>query len=373
MTNQPILVVDDEPMNLAALDQILSPSYALIFARNGAEALAAARKHLPALILLDIQMPGPDGFEVCRTLKQDAELAHIPVIFLSTFTDAPSKVLAFESGGSDYVPKPFSGDEVLARIRTHLKVLGAERQMKESYDRLKEVEALRDNLVHMMVHDLRSPLMTMMVSLDLLKDESGHLLPPESLSTLGGAYRATKRMAQMVTAMLDLNKLEAGHMSLKLQPCELAALLKEVVESQRDLAGNRKLVLEVPGAIHVHVDRELLFRVFQNLISNAIKFTPQGKEIRIQAEEAGAWAQIRFTDQGPGILPQDRERIFDKFGQADGMGQPRGASTGLGLAFSKLAVEAHQGSLGVEGGPGEGSCFLLRLPVWRENPGPPVD
>ena len=363
MPSQPILVVDDEPVNLAALDQILSPGYALVFANNGVEALAAARKHNPALILLDIQMPGPDGYEVCRTLKQDEGLAHIPVIFLSAFNDAPSKVLAFEAGGSDYVPKPFSADEVLARIKTHLKVLSAERQLRESYDRLKGMEALRDNLVHMMVHDLRSPLMAMTVSLEVLELESGALLPSGSLAILGQARKATRRMAQMVTTVLDLNKLEAGQMSLKLQSCDLAGLLQEVVDSHRELAGTRRLALEVPAPVSAQADRDLLFRVFQNLISNAIKFTPEGKGIRIQAEEAGGWINVRFIDQGPGILPQDRDRIFDKYGQVEGKGQAGWASTGLGLPFCKLAVEAHQGTLGVESAPGEGSCFLVRLPI----------
>jgi signal transduction histidine kinase len=363
MPNAPILVVDDEPLNLAALDQILSPSYALVFANNGADGIAAARKHGPELILLDIQMPGLDGYEVCRTLKQEEGLAHIPVIFLSAFTDARSKVLAFEVGGSDYVPKPFSADEVLARIKTHLKVLGAERQQRESYERLKAAEALRDNLVHMMVHDLRSPLMAMMASLEVLEEESGARLPPRSLATLGKARSATRRMAQMVTTVLDLSKLEAGQMALKLQPCDLADLLQEVVDTHRELAGARRLVLEVPAPVSVKADRDLLFRVFQNLISNAIKFTPEAKEIRIHAEEAEGWAQIRFIDQGPGILPQDRDRIFQKFGQVGGNGQPGWASTGLGLPFCKLAVEAHQGTLGLDSAAGAGACFLLRLPT----------
>lgn len=363
--NQPILVVDDEPLNLAALDQILSPSYALVFAHNGAEALAAARKHHPELILLDIQMPGPDGYQVCRTLKQDPDLAPIPVIFLSSFTDAPSKVLAFEVGGSDYVPKPFSADEVLARIRTQLKVLSAERQLRESYERLKAVEALRDNLVHMMVHDLRSPLTAMGLSLQLLEEDAGGVLAPDALACLGKARKATRRMAQMVTTVLDLNKLEAGKMVLALQPCELAALLQEVVDSHRELAGTRRLVLEAPVPIAVQADRDLLFRVFQNLLSNAIKFTPEGKDIRIRAEAADGWAQVRVIDQGPGIPPQDRDRIFDKFGQLGSPGPASGASTGLGLAFCKLAVGAHRGALGVESASGEGACFLLRLPLGR--------
>jgi len=358
----PLLIVDDEAFNLAALERILSPRYALVFAKNGPEALNAARKHMPALILLDIQMPGPDGYEVCRTLKQEEGLAHIPVIFLSAFTDAASKVLAFESGGSDYVAKPFSPDEILARIQTQLKVLHAERQMKESYDRLKEMESLRDGFVHMMVHDLRSPLMAMELSLDLLKEEAGSLLSPASSDRLGMAYRSTRRMSEMVNAVLDLNKLEAGQMALHIEPCSLAHIIQDVMNSHRDLAGGRKLVLDVPGAILVQVDRDLLFRVFQNLLSNAIKFTPQDKEIRIQVTQTRDGVQVRFIDQGPGIPPQDRDRIFAKFGQVGTKGQPGWASTGLGLAFCKLAVEAHQGSLGVENAPGGGSCFLLQLP-----------
>jgi signal transduction histidine kinase len=368
MPNETILIVDDEPINLAALEGILSGGYALVFANNGAQAIAAAAKHRPSLILLDIQMPGLDGYEVCRRLKQDGQLAHIPVIFLSTFTDSESKVRAFELGGSDYVPKPFAADEVLARIRTHLKVLSAERQLMESYDRLKEAESLRDGLVHMMVHDLRSPLMAMMASLELLEKESGPLLSPESRETLGTTFRAARRMARMVNAVLDLNKLEAGRMSLQFQPCDLAGLLREVVDSHRDLAGSRPLTLEVPEPVSVRADYDLLFRVFQNLISNAIKFTPVGKGIRIRAEEAEGWALVRVIDQGPGVLPQDRERIFEKFGQVGAKGQSGWASSGLGLPFCKLAVEAHGGALSLESGPGEGSCFVLRLPVWSGSP-----
>jgi len=409
-----ILVVDDSEINREVAQRIFAYEGAdIVLACDGRQAVDRLEGHPGCvdIVLMDVQMPGLNGYEATREIRLMPALRQLPIVALTAGVFQEQRELAQTAGMNGFLSKPFdvdaaigliiqltggkagqlaleapaaapfaaafssdlpglavtSGlavwDEVLVRIRTHLKVLSAERQMKKSYDRLKEAETLRDSLVHMMVHDLRSPLTVMMVSLEMVQADSGGLLPPESRDTLAATFRATQRMARMVNTVLDLSKLEAGRMSMHLQPCDLAGLLQEVVDSQRDLAGSRRLALEVPMPISVRADRDLLFRVFQNLISNAIKFTPEGKGIWIRAEEAEGWALIRFIDQGPGILPQDRERIFEKFGQVEGRGKPGWASSGLGLPFCKLAVEAHQGTLGLESAPGEGSCFLLRLPV----------
>ena len=357
-----ILIVDDMPENLRILMGMLSTCGCRVRpAPSGALALQAAREEAPDLILLDIQMPGMDGYEVCRALKGDPRLAQVPVIFLSAFTDAASKVKAFEAGGIDYVSKPFSVEEVLARVGTQLKLVREQRERRRSYEKLQDLERLRDGLVHMLVHDLRSPLLALDLFLPALKDHIWTGLAPDYRNNLDEALRVVQRLIQMVNAMLDVSKLEAGEMQLSRTDCELGALAGEVLASQQILARSRRVILDAPEPVTAPADRDLLFRVFQNLVGNALKYTPASGQIRVSIRQEGPWACARVQDQGPGIPKRLQARAFEKFGQVDPT-QRHGFSTGLGLPFCRLAVEAHGGTLGLESEEGEGCCFWLKLP-----------
>jgi two-component system, sensor histidine kinase and response regulator len=356
-----ILIVDDTPANLELLAGMLKErGYRVRPVPSGQLALNAAHAEPPELILLDIRMPGMDGFEVCRRLKADPSLKDIPVLFISAATDIKDKMEAFTAGGLDYISKPFQVEEVHARVMTHLQLRRQQRALHVSYEKLTALEKMRDSLVHMLIHDLRSPLSVMAASLQLAQARDD--LPEEARKQVEASLAAVKRMAVMVTAALDVSKMEAGALQVRLASFDLGALLAEVIEELRPLIGGRTLSLAL-GAVTVRADRELVARVVQNLLSNAIRFTPAAGQIRVAAEPREADARVEVADSGPGVPPSMREKIFEKFAQVEAIGQGRTLpSTGLGLTFCKLALDAQGGGIGVESAGEKGATFWFTLP-----------
>ena len=358
-----ILVVDDTPANLQLLTGMLKErGYKVRPAPSGELALRGALVSPPDLILLDITMPRMDGFEVCARLKADERLRDIPVLFISALNEASDKVRAFHAGGVDYVTKPFNIEEVEASVRTHLELRRQRRELAASLERLKELEQLRDSLTHMIAHDMRSPLTSIQISLDMIEP----LIPPdnadpEGAATLKDAKACVSTILEMIEQMLDVSRMEAGALQPRLERGDVAETVRLAVEGQRVLAGRRRLTFEAGGALGADFDAGLLRRVVGNLVGNAIKFTAPDGSIRVSAEPRGSLVRIEVSDDGLGIPPEHHERIFTKFGQVGGK-RSRGG-TGLGLTFARMAVEAHGGRIGVASEPGRGSTFWLTLPL----------
>jgi signal transduction histidine kinase len=359
-----ILVVDDTPMSQKVLAGVLKHrGYEVRLASNGPDALDAALGDPPDLILLDVMMPGMDGYEVCVRLKADARIKDIPVIFISALSDALDKVKAFTAGAVDYIAKPFEFEEVRARVATHLTLREQRRQLQESYDRLRQMESLRDNLVHMVVHDMRAPLMSIDGYLQLVAAPSPEDAPEDLASYIEAAVQSTHTLMAMVSDLLDVSKMEAGEMKLRLAPCNMLNIVQDVVSSLMSLRGRRDVHISAPEEAAVLLaDADLIHRVVQNIVGNALKFTPEPGNIRADIRNACDEIEVSVQDDGPGIPPEYHDRIFEKFGQVEMHMQGRMYSTGLGLAFCKLVVEAHGGHIGVESAPGQGSRFWFRLP-----------
>lgn len=356
-----ILAVDDTPANLSLLKE---RGYRVRPVPSGALALQAAAAERPSLILLDIGMPEMDGFEVCRRLKADARLKDVPVIFLSAHTDVADKLKAFAVGGVDYVTKPFQFEEVHARVAAHLEICRQRRALEESYQKLADLEKLRDSLVHMMVHDLRTPLSALCAFLDFLKEDAGPALSEDGRNDIEEATAAARKMVDMVSTILDVSKLEAGRLVPRLAAHDVGAIAADVAKSLGALTRDRTLWVEPRSAPAMAlVDRELIARVLQNLLANALKFTPTGANISVRVESAGDVVHVEVKDSGPGIPADQLGRIFDKFGAVEARASGRRySSTGLGLNFSKLAVEAHGGAIGVDSVEGKGSTFWFTVP-----------
>ncbi|MFA6561990.1 MAG: hybrid sensor histidine kinase/response regulator [Verrucomicrobiia bacterium] len=364
-----ILVVDDTPENLQLLNGMLKGrGYKARPVPSGEMALRAAKSDPPDLILLDINMPEINGYEVCKRLKADPQLASIPVIFISALNETMDKVKAFGLGGVDYVTKPFQFEEVHARVETHLKLRQLQkelecqnRQLKENYERLRELETLRDNLVHLVVHDLRSPLAMMAGYVDLIKVKVAAKLNASEVGYIDILGKHTAKLLDMVTTLLDVSRMEAGEMPLNRQACDVAAIAKDVVDTFSILKGQRCLSIESQsGALSVHADKDVLQRIIANLIGNAVKFTPDGGRITVTISRKDSMARVAVTDTGPGIPAEHHKKVFEKFGQVDK--EARRHSTGLGLTFCKLAVETHGGQIGLESEVGKGSTFWFTLP-----------
>lgn len=354
-----ILVVDDTPANLHLLVALLSDrGYRVRPVSSGELALRTVQANLPDLILLDIAMPGIDGFEVCRRLKANDSSKSIPVIFISAHDSSEDKLRAFEMGGVDYVSKPFQVEEVLARVAAHLTIRKQQQSLEASYQQLRRLEHLRDTLTHMVVHDMRSPLLALNLALEVISLD----IPSQNkgLAEMVATSRMSVRnLVNLVNEMLDVSRLESGAMKINRSEANLSDLAAESIRVLRPAAGSRELVLNSPDPRMANVDPDLIRRVILNLIGNAIKFTsPTGKVI-VAIHPEGEGTRVEVLDNGPGIDPAYHEKIFEKFGQVESADAVKGY--GLGLAFSKMAVEAHGGRIGVTSAPGKGSRFWFSL------------
>ena len=350
-----ILVVDDTPANLLLLARMLTErGYKTQTVLSGKLALQAARAEPPDLILLDIAMPEMNGYEVCEHLKAIEALKEIPVIFISALSETIDKVKAFRVGGVDYVTKPFQFEEVYARVQTHLQ--------------LRRLEKLRDELTHMVIHDLRNPLAVIFIFLDLLERQEAKNLSARTRSFITLARHSAEELSTMISSILDVSKMGAGEMKLHREPCDLAALIREVLATTQSVPGNRTVTFDAPESdLTVPADSELIRRVLQNLLSNALRYTPAGGAVRVVVTPSDHEFRIAVTDTGPGIAPEYHQRIFEKFGQVEDRHNRVG--TGLGLTFCKLAVEAHGGRIGVTSEIGKGSTFWLVLPRLDDSAG----
>jgi two-component system, sensor histidine kinase and response regulator len=356
-----ILVVDDTPMNLQLLVGMLKEyGYTVRPAPSGELALQAAFDEAPDLILLDINMPLMNGYEVCERLKADENLKSVPVIFISALDDMFDKVKAFRVGAVDYVTKPFQFEEVEARVRAHLALRRKECLLQKSLAQQKELERLRDSLVHMIVHDMRSPLTVISTCLNMLQEglAADRRAADELLQEADSAASALNKMT---TQLLDISRLEAGQMPLKKERHDLAQTMQVTSESLAALARGRRISLKVPPSSMAYYDADIVGRVVANILANAFKFTPPDGQITLTVARQTEFFRVVVIDNGRGIPPEHQQKIFDKFAQVELRNKYVG--TGLGLAFCKLAVEAHGGQIGVESELGHGSAFWFTLPT----------
>jgi two-component system, sensor histidine kinase and response regulator len=347
-----LLVVDDEPTNVDVLRDLLEAlGYRTLGATGGEAALALVREGTADLVLLDVMMPEMDGLEVCRRLKSDPATAGIPVVFVTALSDDSARVRAIEAGGDDFLTKPFSRPVLVARIRALLALKGARDELAESYRRLRELEALRDDLTRMVVHDLKAPLAGMLASLEVVLDGDAGPLTLEQRTLLGGADELGGDLLRMTENLLDLS---AG---VRLHPrdIELRPLLSQVAGAWALRAERAGAKIEtVPGeGLTVRADEQMVRRVLGNLVGNALRHAGAGVTIRLgaaRAEEPGA-VEVSVADDGAGIDHPDPDRLFER--------TPR---SGLGLPFCRIAVEAHGGRIWLRSRPSGGTAFHFVLP-----------
>ena len=358
-----VLVVDDNPVNIRLLaSHLKSVGYAVRIAPNGDLAVRSVKVQPPDLILLDVLMPDMNGYEVCAKLKEDEALRDIPVIFVSALNATFDKVKAFDSGGVDYVTKPFQLAEVESRVATHLELVQKRRQLQASLEELRRLESLREQLVHMIVHDIRSPLTVIVSSLELLMMDLESVAGPQSLEDLSQASAAAERIRKMISNLLDVSRMEAGQMVLQARETDLEALIEKACGVASSMDPTRKVALDLALQGTVSCDPGVMERVIENLLTNAVKHTPEGTAIAVRARRETDQIRIEVADQGPGIPEEQRGNIFNKFATFRAVNGPsRPHSAGLGLAFCKLAIEAHGGSIDVS--VENETVFWLTLPL----------
>ena len=359
-----VLVVDDDSENLHVLERILTAkNYQLALFTRGDQALKAARRFSPDAVLLDIKMPGMDGFEICRRLKEYPELNPVPVLFLSGMSSGEDVAAGFEAGAVDFVTKPIREQELLARLNTQIRLYKVHDQLSKQHAQLCELEVYRDTLVHMLVHDMRSPLQAMMGHLQLVERGAEKVLDDGSRDSLSRSIAATRLLSRLVSEIIDVNRLENQKMTLHCDDVEVRTLLSRVVSIEESHLADRTIKLTVSATCpSIHADPLLLERVLLNLIDNALKHSPPASDVFVRAEQHPAGVCITIEDQGEGIAEGMRDKVFEKFVTDAKQAGQRSRSSGLGLAFCKLAVEAQGGTIGFSNIPNSGCAFWIILP-----------
>lgn len=375
--NEPtILIVDDEERNIKLLKAILAlESYQLIDAASGEEALQRIGLSKPDLVLLDVMMPGLDGFEVCRRIRQDEKTRIIPVVMITALREKEHRIRAIEAGADDFISKPVDQTELILRVKSLLRIKTYHDDLLKSYSelaqmnlQLKELEKIKEGLIHMVIHDLNSPLMAISGNVQLL------LMDKEELAEKHVQFMQTclnhcHDLNQLIQSLLDVHKMEEAKLPLMKESTEIEAVVRDVLnqfESRAALKGvllSCEILKPIPP---LQFDGQLIGRVIGNLLSNAIRHTPAGGEVVGTVDHLQEKRVLLFgvKDSGPGLDRQYHERIFNKFEQVLIKTGTKLGTGGLGLAFCKMAVEAHGGRIWVESeGQGKGCTFKFELPV----------
>lgn len=364
-----ILAVDDSPDNLFLVQTLLeTQGYQIFLAEDGISALEQVEAIRPDLILLDVMMPGIDGYEVTRRIRRNQpRLGFIPILLITAYQQS-SVVEGLDAGADDFIRKPIELEELLARVRALLR-------LKASIDEQDRMSRQREDFVSRLTHDLRTPLVAADRMMHLMQEEAFGPISPALQEALENMVRSNRNLLQMVNTILEVYRHEAGNKTLTFLPVDLQDLIQEVVEELAPLVPQETLKLSIdlgqlPPALKppmVLGDRMELRRVLTNLLGNAIKFTEAGCiTVRLRQGDcvspdhpATHWLCLEVEDSGSGIPLEDQAHLFERFRQ----GEHKRAGSGLGLYLSRRIVEAHQGKIEVRSQPGVGSCFQVHLPM----------
>jgi two-component system, sensor histidine kinase and response regulator len=371
-----ILVADDVQANVELLvDQLNTLDYRIITAQDGPSAVALCFAEYPDLCILDVAMPAGDlgvddrstGFEVCRRIKRDPRTARIPVIFVTALNDTSDRVKAIEAGGDDFLTKPHNRLVLGARVRSLLKLKAVTDALEDSYRKLRELEKVREDLMKMIVHDLKTPLTSVLASLEMVTDGDFGVLTTVQKRVLSDAEYKAEELLSLINDLLEVARIEDANLRLNIEPLAPGAFIADLVAEWEVRLAQEGAVVAVDVDDDSPVfegDKAILKRLFSNLMQNALVHSMgSGVAIELRARADGEGILFAVSDNGPGIPEEYHEVIFQKFRQVKEPRLPNVRSSGLGLAFCKLAAEAHGGRIWVKSREGEGSTFFVRLPT----------
>jgi two-component system sensor histidine kinase/response regulator len=378
-----VLVVDDEADNRDVLALLLgAQGMSVRVAEDGDAALQAVAEAPPDLIFLDVRMPGIDGFEVCRRLKTDPRTVFIPVVIITALHGSPERIKGAAAGADEFLAKPFDSVELTTRARSLLRVKALHdelqaanteleqrvaartAQLQQALRDLQALDRLKSEFIANVSHELRTPLLHAKGALALLSE--GHLgeLTADQCHSAQVAQSALSRLEDVVANVVDFNAASGG--ALTLEKVSVAEACGAVAGDLAPLAAQRNMTVSLalpPALPPVWADQPALQRIFRNLLDNALKFGRPGSAVLVRAEERPGFVRLSVQDTGPGIPPEQLNRIFQPFYQVDGSATRRAGGLGMGLTLVKHLVEAHGAQVLVESELGKGSCFSFELKV----------
>ena len=368
-----VLIVDDIEKNIKLLEAILIPEgYNILKALTGEECLKILEKEEADIILLDVMLPGKSGFEVCKEIKNNEKTKFLPVIMVTALTEKEDRIKGIDCGADDFLTKPVDRDEMKARIKSLLRIKTLNGHLEKSYDDLKKLERLKEDLSGMLVHDMNNILTSINLSLDLVFANKS--IEPKVLEYLRYAQTGSREIMQMASNIIYISKMEEKALRLKIEKVNVGELISKCAEGLKYLAKIDSIRISqdigCDGRVSTKADKSILERVIINLLTNALKYAPQKSIVTIKAgylisaeHKEKSRLEISVSDQGEGIPSEFHEKIFDKYAQLGVKKEEIRCGKGLGLYFCMMAVKAHGGRIWVESEPGKGSIFKFILPV----------
>lgn len=367
-----VLVVDDNRRNRALTEAILETAgYTVRSSSGGPHALEEFAADLPDLVLLNVLMPGMDGYEICRRLRDLPGGSDVPIVFLTANTDLAAHQKAVDSGADDFVATPLNRTELLIRVRSLLRIRALQRELRTNYDLIRtqrdalvRVERHKQELTDLIVHDLKNPLASILTNVEFALGRPG--IPQDAWDALHDVVAGSQTMLRMLLNLLDVSRSEDGALVPRRDDVDLLALLEQVrgvAQRQADTQSRRLVVETSAPSLRGRLDADLVRRIVENLVDNCLKYTPRGTAVTLSVERDDTLVRIRVKDLGAGIPVDQRIRVFEKYARIDeGTAGEARSSRGLGLAFCKLAAEAHGGRIWVEENSPHGTIFVVELP-----------
>ncbi len=356
-----VWVVDaDESTRGDILDYLEIQGYRVQGLDSGLSMLEMLEATLPDAIIFTIENTEKEGLRICRTIKENPEISRVPVLLITSTNERKIRLKATVSGANEVISKPLDLQYLALRVRNAVNIKKLYDELQDSYKKLQELEALKQSLVQMIVHDFRTPLMTTSMALELAKADWTPL--EDKTPYIVQAEKSNDQLLNLVNDLLDVGKMEEGKMTLTKTEVHLADLIGKSFLSLSFLAQKKNIdfTTELEDCI-VSAEEKLLERVIENLLTNALKYTPPDGSVCIRAFGKENRIRVEVQDNGDGIADEDKTVIFEKFGQVKARQKHRKYSTGLGLTFCKLVIEEHGGTIGVESELEKGSLFWFEL------------
>ena len=361
-----LLVVDDVQTNVLLLKALLGKEgYGILVANNGQEALEVIRNENPDLILLDIMMPGMDGFEVAERLKSEEFRCEIPIIFLTALDDTQSIVNGFKLGVGDFISKPFRKEELMVRIKHQLSLVAARRIIEEKNEELRKTIAGRDKMYSVIAHDLRSPMASMKMLLNtIMMSVEKDKIDPDIFDMLEMSNKTSEEVFSLLDNLLKWTKSQLGKLTVIPQKLDISGLADGVVEVMNSVAEVKhiKLIRTDHESFFVYVDIEMIKSILRNLISNAVKFSNPDSEIKVGIKAEDGKVIVSVTDSGKGIKKEDQHKLLKDSTHFTTYGTNSEEGSGLGLLLCRDFARKNGGELWFESEENLGSVFSFSLP-----------
>lgn len=360
-----ILVVDDNPISLGVLfDYLNLYEFTVFVAQNGEGALQLLDEEQPDLILLDVMLPGMNGFEVCRHVKTKEQTKDVPVIFMTGLTETVDKLKGFEAGGVDYITKPLQHEEVMARIVTHLTIRKLQQQLQQQNQELADLNASKDTFFSIISHDLRTPFNTLLSLTKLIDDNYDTYSPEKIRKHIKKMRSSSEKLYAFLENLLTWSRLQRGAIAYIPEEIDLKEIIQHNINLLGHTAEQKHITLHhsIQNDVRVYADQSMIDTILRNLMVNALKFTPSGGRVELSAQQREHNVVIAVSDTGVGIKTKDIPRLFRIDAKHSTLGTEDEQGTGLGLSLCHELVVQNGGQIWVETEVGTGSTFRFTLP-----------